>query len=229
MSDASNEWNMNMHISDPSLVASGLTKSIGDRTLWSDICFKLDPGSLTAITGPSGSGKTSLINVLGCLDKPDNGCLDYGGQSWLQLPPRHIRRLYREKISFLFQNYALIDQWNVEANLMLALRSLGIPRRQRKMLVEESLEAVGLQGREDALVYTLSGGEQQRLAIARVIAHRPPVVLADEPTAALDFGNAEIVMAHLRRLSREGSIVVVTTHSPDVSSEADQRIDLTPH
>lgn len=209
-----------------SLTGHGLAKRIGERTLWSDVDLRFAPGTISAITGPSGSGKTTLLNVLGLLERPSAGHLAHGEHSWHHLAPRQVRRLYRDTIAFLFQNYALADQLTVRANLALAVRSLGVPRQRRPERIASALEAVGLTAHDDAPVYTLSGGEQQRVAIARVIAHQPRIVLADEPTAALDPGNAETIVGHLRRLADDGAIVVMTTHDPGLSARADHVVAL---
>ena len=211
---------------EPSLEARGLTKKIGPRMLWQNLDLNFKPGTLTAITGTSGSGKTTLLNTLGLLDKPTSGQLRLEGQELTGLSQKNIRRLYRERIAFLFQNYALVEQWTVRANLNLALRALKTPRKKRSSLIEQTLHAVGLANREDSPVYTLSGGEQQRVAIARVIAHQPKLIFADEPTAALDQDNAQTVFDHLQAFADQGAIVVFTTHDSELGRKADQTLCL---
>lgn len=208
------------------LVGSALTKRIGERTLWHDLDVALDPGSITAITGPSGSGKTTLLNVLGLLEPLTSGVVTYDGRSWSGLSQRSIRGLYRDTIGFLFQNYALVEQWSVQRNLRLVLRAKGVARHQHPGLIAAALAAVGLTGRDSSPVYTLSGGEQQRVAIARLLIHRPHIIFADEPTAALDRDNAEIVLGHLQRFADAGAIIVISTHDQNTVQTVDHRIEL---
>ncbi|KFI53149.1 ATP-binding cassette domain-containing protein [Bifidobacterium callitrichos] len=210
------------------LDAHGLTKGINGRTLWHDLGFHIDPGTITAITGPSGAGKTTLLNAIGLLEPIDRGTIIYGHQRLDRLNRGSIRRLYRETYGFLFQNYALVDQWTVVRNLDLAMSSAGIPRSRRACLASRSLAQVGLTDKRDAKVYTLSGGEQQRVAIARLLTRSPRIVLADEPTAALDPDNVTRVMNLLRGLADQGAMVIMTTHNPDIVSLTDQHITLMP-
>ncbi|MBT1173026.1 ATP-binding cassette domain-containing protein [Bifidobacterium sp. MA2] len=215
--------------SPASLDAAGLTKSINGRILWHDLTFHIDPGTITAITGPSGAGKTTLLNAIGLLEPLDRGIITYGHQRLDRLGRGRIRQLYRNAYGFLFQNYALVDQWTVNRNLDLAMSSAGIPRSQRSRLASYGLDQVGLSDKRNAKVYTLSGGEQQRVAIARLLTRSPRIVLADEPTAALDPDNVSRVMNLLRSLADQGSMVIMTTHNPDIVSLTDQHITLVPN
>lgn len=208
------------------LVGRGLTKHIDGRTLWRGLDVDLEPRTITALTGVSGSGKTTLLNVLGLLDAPSSGELRLGKRRLSGISGKDTRRLYREHFAFLFQNYALVEQWTVRANLELALRSIGVGKRARASRIRDALESVGLGDHEKSRIYTLSGGEQQRVAIARVMVHRPSIVLADEPTAALDPDNAHTVKDHLRRFADDGAVVVLTTHDEHMARDADQTLRL---
>lgn len=198
------------------LDAHGLTKGINGRTLWHDLGFHIDPGTITAITGPSGAGKTTLLNAIGLLEPIDRGAITYGHQRLDRLNRGSIRRLYRETYGFLFQNYALVDQWTVGRNLDLAMSSAGIPRSRRACLASRSLAQVGLADKRDAKVYTLSGGEQQRVAIARALAKRPDIIFADEPTGALDTATGHAIVDMLLAAGKAGASLVVVTHDPNV-------------
>lgn len=208
------------------LSGHGLTKVIDGRTLWRDLDVSFEPGTISSVTGESGSGKTTLLNALGLLEPLTSGSIRLGSQRIDTLKRADVRKLYRDSIGFLFQNYALVEQWNVERNLQLALTSMGVVKAERKIRIRQALEAVGLVGRESSAVYTLSGGEQQRLAIARLMAHRPRVVLADEPTAALDPDNCDKIMRYLRLIADDGAIVVMTTHNPELADRADKEYRL---
>ncbi|MEJ5929041.1 ATP-binding cassette domain-containing protein [Corynebacterium sp. H128] len=203
-----------------------LCKDIGKRALWHDLDLTMQPGTITAITGRSGAGKTTLLNTLGLLEPLTSGTVVYGDQTWSDFSRSRVRKLYRNTVGFLFQNFALVENWSIEKNLNLALASSGTPRRDRPQSLDSALSAVNLTCGLDTPVYTLSGGEQQRVAIARLLLHRPQVVFADEPTSALDTDNATNVTELLRRFADNGAIVVISTHNPDTARASDQLIHL---
>lgn len=211
---------------DTTLHGLGLTKTINEHVIWHDLDVEFNSGSITAITGRSGSGKTTLLNTLGLLEPLTNGTIIYGNTTISRLSPREIRKFYRTTVGFLFQNYALVEQWTVEQNLLLALRSIRVPRLQWRGLIDDALPLVGMEGRQRAHIYELSGGEQQRVAVARLLIHQPKIILADEPTAALDDDNANMVMMQLRHFAEHGTIVIFTTHDDTLAQQADQRYRL---
>ncbi|MFE7116212.1 ABC transporter ATP-binding protein [Streptomyces sp. NPDC057654] len=196
-----------------------LSKSFGPRTLWSGLAFTVARGEILALTGPSGSGKSTLLNCLGLLDEPTSGAIRYESRDITRFRPRAARYYRRDVLGYLFQNYALIDNATVAANLMVAMK----PRRARKGTpsIVEALERVGLAGREKEQVHRLSGGEQQRVALARLIVKQPALVLADEPTGALDHDNATMVVDILRSMSKDGCAVVIATHNDAVRDRCD--------
>ncbi|TQN27562.1 putative ABC transport system ATP-binding protein [Haloactinospora alba] len=195
-----------------------LTKSFGERTLWQGVDLTLPSGRMLALVGPSGSGKTTLLNCLGLLEKPSSGDILHGEKSLTHLGAGGRRRFRKAHLGYLFQNYALMENATVRQNLDLARRD-----RERQA---HALERVGLAGRGGEKVHRMSGGEQQRIALARLMVKQPSLVLADEPTGALDEGNGRMVIDTLRQMAHEGCTVVVATHKEDVRDGCDDAFDV---
>lgn len=208
------------------ITVSNLTKSFHKQPpLWENLSFDVPPHSITALTGPSGSGKSTLLNCIGALEAPDSGSIQVFGTEVTKLGYRKARKYRRDYVGYLFQDYALISDQTVYDNINLAARPNKIfPSKAMLTQVAEVLEQVGLAGYERRQVCELSGGEQQRVAIARLLIRPPKVVLADEPTGALDHDNSLRVIAHLRDLADGGASVVVATHSDLVAGSADQHM-----
>lgn len=208
------------------ITVSNLTKSFHKQPpLWENLSFDVPPYSITALTGPSGSGKSTLLNCIGALETPDSGSIQVFGTEVTKLGYRKARKYRRDYVGYLFQDYALIPDQTVYDNINLAARPNQIfPSKAMLTQVAEVLEQVGLVGYERRQVCELSGGEQQRVAIARLLIRPPKVVLADEPTGALDHDNSLRVIAHLRDLADGGASVVVATHSDLVADSADQNM-----
>ena len=208
------------------ITVSNLTKSFHKQLpLWENLSFDVPPHSVTALTGPSGSGKSTLLNCIGALEAPDSGSIQVFGTEVTKLGYRKARKYRRDYVGYLFQDYALIPDQTVYGNINLAARPNQIfPSKAMLTQVAEVLEQVGLAGYERRQVCELSGGEQQRVAIARLLVRPPKVVLADEPTGALDHDNSLRVIAHLRDLADGGASVVVATHSDLVAGSADQHM-----
>ncbi|MFC4507418.1 MULTISPECIES: ATP-binding cassette domain-containing protein [Streptomyces] len=197
-----------------------LSKSFGPRTLWSDVTFTVSRGEMLSLVGPSGSGKSTLLNCLGLLDVPSGGVIRHEGKDITRFGRREIRRFRRDVLGYLFQNYALIENDTVAANLKVVVE----PRRSSpsgSTAISEALDRVGLAGRENEKIAQLSGGEQQRVALARLIVKQPVLVLADEPTGALDRANAALVVDILRHMSDAGCAVVIATHDDYVRDRCD--------
>lgn len=207
------------HRSRHMIEIADLSKSFGTRTLWSGLGFTVARGELLALVGPSGSGKSTLLNCLGLLDGPTSGAIRHEGRDITGFGPRATRHYRRDVLGYLFQNYGLIESATVAANLEVAIK----PRRARKgtPTVAEALERVGLAGREKEHVHRLSGGEQQRVALARLVVKQPALVLADEPTGALDHDNTTMVVDILRAMSDDGCAVVIATHDDAVRDRCD--------
>jgi putative ABC transport system ATP-binding protein len=197
-----------------------LAKSFGARVLWEDLDLTVEPGRMLALVGSSGSGKTTLLNCMGLLEPPSSGQILFRGTDLVRQGPGRRRRFRRDHLGYLFQNYALIDNATVRANLDVARRRGTRPDHAC------ALERVGLAGRERERVHHLSGGEQQRVALARLMVKRPSLVLADEPTGALDHTNGAMVVDTLRQMSDQGCAVVIATHDPAVRDSCDTAFDV---
>ncbi|MFJ3970926.1 ABC transporter ATP-binding protein [Streptomyces parvus] len=202
----------------------GLSKSFGARTLWSDVSFTIRGGELLALVGPSGSGKSTLLNCIGLLDTPSSGAIHHAGRDVTRFGVRASRLYRRDILGYLFQNYALIENATVQDNLAIVTK----PRRIKSNSPSpaEALERVGLAGFEKETVHRLSGGEQQRVALARLIVKQPALVLADEPTGALDHDNTLMVVDVLRTMSEDGCAVVIATHDDTVRDRCDTVLDV---
>lgn len=184
--------------------------------------LKIDPGTLVMLKGRSGSGKTTLLNIMGGLDLPTEGEVYFGETKINALSDAERTKIRRNQMGFIFQAFALMPLLSAWENVELSLRMAGVPRKQWKDLIEESLDMVGLLKRKDHRPYELSGGEQQRVAIARALVHKPSIILADEPTAELDSKRSmEMIETFKRLIDREGLTVCMTTHDPAIMEVAD--------
>ena len=188
--------------------------------------INIHDGEFVAIMGPSGCGKSTLLNILGMLDTPTAGTYWLDGREVSQLKEDDRTAYRRGKIGFVFQSFNLIEELNVTENVGLPLGYLGIKGEQRRKRVEETLERMGISHRAGHYPNQLSGGQQQRVAIARAVVCKPGLILADEPTGNLDSKNGIEVMELLRELNREGTTVVMVTHSQRDASYADRIINL---
>ena len=183
-------------------------------------------GEYVAIMGPSGSGKSSLMNVLGCLDTPSRGAYTLNGNAVHTLADDELAAIRNREIGFVFQSFYLLPQANAVDNAALPLLYSGVSSGERRLRAVEVLEKVGLGNRRDHRPNELSGGECQRLAIARALVNEPSIILADEPTGNLDSATSEEIMEVLDNLSRQGSTVVVVTHEEDIAAHAERHIRL---
>ena len=187
------------------------------------VSFQVSRGEWVAIMGPSGSGKTTLLNLLGCLDRPTSGTLVVDGTDVAGLSRTELTRFRRGTVGFVFQQFYLVPYLTALENVMLAqyFHSIADQEEARK-----ALERVGLGDRLQHLPSQLSGGEQQRVCIARALINEPKIVLADEPTGNLDKANEDVVMSLFQERHREGYTIVMVTHDPDIGAEADRVIRL---
>src|SRR5690242_67853 len=185
--------------------------------------LNVDPGEWIAIMGPSGSGKSTLVNLIGCLDRPSSGEIWLDGEDVANISASELNRVRAEKIGFVFQQFHLIPYLTAVENVMLAQYFHSMTDEKEAL---EALERVGLKERADHIPSQLSGGEQQRVCIARALINDPRIVLADEPTGNLDAQNEEIVLRLLRELHQQGRTIVMVTHDPVVARLADRRIEL---
>ncbi len=188
-----------------------------------DFSLSVDPGQWIAVMGPSGSGKSTLVNLIGCLDRPTSGEIWLDGENVAELSNTDLNRVRAEKIGFIFQQFHLIPYLTALENVMLAQYFHSMTDEQEAL---DALERVGLKDRAHHVPSQLSGGEQQRVCIARALINDPKIVLADEPTGNLDALNEEIVLRLLRDLHAQGRTIVMVTHDPVVARLADRRIEL---
>lgn len=191
-----------------------------------DVSLDIEDGSFVAIMGPSGCGKSTLLNILGLLDNPSDGKYILDGTDVSSLKEKQRTGLRKGKIGFVFQNFNLIDELTVEENVELPLRYLNVSASERKTRVKEVLERMGISHRAKHFPQQLSGGQQQRAAIARAVIARPELILADEPTGNLDSKNGQEVMDLLTELNREGTTIVMVTHSQHDAGYANRIVKL---
>ncbi len=185
-----------------------------------DINLNVEEGEYVAIMGPSGSGKTTLMNIIGCLDKPTKGEFFLDGRDVLKCKENEMSDLRLKFIGFVFQNFNLLPRQTALDNVSLPLSYAGVPRAKRRAIAAQELERVGLGDRMKFQPNQLSGGQKQRVAIARALVNKPKILLADEPTGALDTKSGEQVMELFQRLNDEGVTVVMITHDPDIAEHA---------
>lgn len=188
--------------------------------------MRVDAGEMVAIMGSSGSGKSTLLNILGLLDAYDGGTYALDGKDMAGLTERRAAELRREMLGFVFQSFNLINFKSAAENVALPLYYQKVPRKERTRRSHELLERVGLLDWADHLPSQMSGGQKQRVAIARALAAKPSVILADEPTGALDSTTSTDVMALLKELNAEGMTMVVVTHESDIASACGRTIRL---
>jgi putative ABC transport system ATP-binding protein len=190
-----------------------------------EISFDIQQGDFVSIMGPSGSGKSTLMNILGCLDKPTSGSYKLDGISVGELNRDQLAEIRNKKIGFVFQQFNLLARTSAAENVELPLMYTDTPSGERHERAMKALLAVGLAGREDHQPSQLSGGQQQRVAIARSLVNDPSIILADEPTGALDSRTSIEIMAIFQRLNREkGITMIVVTHDPDVATYSNRSI-----
>ncbi|WP_142335350.1 putative bacteriocin export ABC transporter, partial [Bacillus toyonensis] len=175
----------------------------------------VNKGEMMAITGQSGTGKSTLLNIVGLLEEPDSGDVIIQGIENAWKSEKKQIELFRYTIGYLFQNYALIDNETVSKNLDVALEYVKLPNKDDKK--KEVLEKVGLLDKLNSKIYQLSGGEQQRIALARLMLKKNDIILADEPTGSLDEVNRDQVLSILKSLNNEGKTILIVTHDPEVS------------
>ena len=184
------------------------------------VSLEITEGEFVAVVGQSGSGKSTMMNVLGCLDIPTRGTYLLDGTDVRELTDKELSHIRNKKIGFIFQQYNLIQSLTVVENVELPLIYQGIGAEQRRELAMQALERVGLAGRSKHKPTQMSGGQQQRVAIARAIATKPPIIMADEPTGALDSHTGREVLEFLQKLNREGSTVILITHDNGIAATA---------
>ncbi len=206
----------------PAIEAVDLEKKYGsgesEQYALKKVNFRVAKGDFVSIIGPSGSGKSTLLNMMGALDRPTNGKIFLDGTDISTLPSSQLAKIRNKKIGFVFQSFNLLNRISVKDNIELPLAISGTPEKQRRKISTRLLGQFGIASKSENKPNQLSGGEQQRVAVARALANDPPIILADEPTGNLDTTNAEIVMEILENLHEQtGKTIVIITHNIELS------------
>ena len=191
-----------------------------------DVSLTVEEGEYVAIMGPSGSGKTTLMNIIGCLDRPTSGTYELAGENVLKLKDRELSDLRLKSIGFVFQSFQLMPRESAVENVALPLSYAGVRKKERRSRATKALERVGLGDRVNFRPTQLSGGQKQRVAIARAMVNHPKILLADEPTGALDSKSGEQIMELFDRLNEEGVTIVMITHDAKIASYAKRVIHI---
>jgi len=197
-----------------------------ETTALDGVDFALHAGEFVAVMGPSGCGKSTLLNIVGLIDNPSSGQFFFGEREISQYSESRLANLRKGNVGFIFQSFNLIDELNVYENVELPLLYQKVSKPQRRNLVREALELVGLSARAKHKPDQLSGGQQQRVAVARAVVGNPKLILADEPTGNLDSKNGEEVLGMLTTLNEQGTTVLMVTHSPTHAARAQRIVNL---
>ncbi|MBS6116223.1 putative bacteriocin export ABC transporter [Thomasclavelia spiroformis] len=200
-----------------------VSKSYGDKNVLNNLSFKIEEGTFNIIMGASGSGKSTILNIIGLLDKATSGDVILFEQKNIRPFSMKAEQMLKNKIGYLFQNFALIENETVANNLKLALENV---RGNKKEKISAALKEVGLEGYENKKIFKCSGGEQQRVAIARLLLKPCELILADEPTGSLDIKNREIVVKLLKNMQEQGKTIIIVSHDSFFEAIADNVIDL---
>jgi putative ABC transport system ATP-binding protein len=212
------------------IVAEHLSKSFGNGAAAvqavHDLNFRIAPGEFVAIMGESGAGKSTLLGMLGAMNAPTAGRLQVDGIDVYALGQDQLADFRREYLGFVFQSFHLVPYLSVIENVMLPLAVSRKGRREKRRLAAEALAQVGLAGKAERLPGEISGGEKERVAVARAIVNEPPVLLADEPTGNLDSGNSREIMRMFQRLNESGITVIMVTHSAECAGHAERILQL---
>lgn len=203
------------------------TYKIGDNEVQAlrGVSFEIKQGEFLAIMGPSGSGKSTCMNMIGCLDRPTSGLIQINGKYTSEMSEKELAVLRNKTIGFVFQQYHLISGMTVLENVMLPLKYQKVDKTSRKKMAEEALKSVGLEQRMNHRPHELSGGQKQRVAIARAMVTSPKILLADEPTGALDSKTGKQVMELFRQINKQkGTTIIIVTHDPRIGASMNRCI-----
>lgn len=212
------------------LQVDALNKSFGSNTVLHNISFEVESGESVALVGPSGCGKSTLLNIIGLLETLDSGAISLEGRAYPSINSKKATLMRRTEINYLFQSFALINDWKVSKNLLLALQYTKLSRQEQERLTRTVLENYGIGEKFDAVVNELSGGEKQRVAIARAMIKPGNLILADEPTGSLDKAMATIVIDSLLDSVRANhKTLLMVTHDMSIAQRCDRIIELPKH
>ncbi|WP_313994446.1 ATP-binding cassette domain-containing protein [Lancefieldella parvula] len=212
------------------LQVDALNKSFGSNTVLHNISFEIESGESVALVGPSGCGKSTLLNIIGLLETLDSGTINLEGRTYPSINSKKATLMRRTEINYLFQSFALINDWKVSKNLLLALQYTKLSKQEQECLIRAALENYGIGEKFDAVVNELSGGEKQRVAIARAMIKPGNLILADEPTGSLDKAMATIVIdSLLDSVHANHKTLLMVTHDMDIAQRCDRIIELPKH
>ncbi|TYQ15886.1 UNVERIFIED_CONTAM: putative ABC transport system ATP-binding protein [Acetivibrio alkalicellulosi] len=192
-----------------------------------NINLKIDEGEFASIMGASGSGKSTLLNIIGCLDEFDSGKYFLENNDITKHKTGKLAKIRNKKFGFIVQHFALIDTYSVYENVQIPLEYAGISRRKRKKIIHETLDRLGILSKINKTPRQLSGGQNQRVAIARALVNNPDIILADEPTGALDKKNGDQLLDIFKELNENGKTIIIVTHDKDVSDKCRRKITIT--
>ena len=208
------------------LTLNNVSKVYGELKALDSVNLSVAEGEWISIMGPSGSGKSTCMNMIGCLDRPTSGILEIGGKETAKMTEKELAVLRNKTIGFVFQQYHLLPNMTVLENVMLPLRYQGVERTKRIALAKEALEHVDMGDRLSHGPNELSGGQKQRVAIARAMVTKPHIILADEPTGALDSKTGAQVLSLFKKINESGTTIVIVTHDPGIGASTDRCIKL---
>lgn len=212
------------------LQVDALNKSFGSNTVLHNISFEIESGESVALVGPSGCGKSTLLNIIGLLETLDSGTINLEGRTDPSINSKKATLMRRTEINYLFQSFALINDWKVSKNLLLALQYTKLSKQEQERLIRTALENYGIGEKFDAVVNELSGGEKQRVAIARAMIKPGNLILADEPTGSLDKAMATIVIdSLLDSVHANHKTLLMVTHDMGIAQRCDRIIELPKH
>ena len=212
------------------LQVDALNKSFGSNTVLHNISFEIQSGESVALVGPSGCGKSTLLNIIGLLETLDSGTINLEGRAYPSINSKKATLMRRTEINYLFQSFALINDWKVSKNLLLALQYTKLSKQEQERLIRTTLENYGIAEKFDAVVNELSGGEKQRVAIARAMIKPGNLILADEPTGSLDKAMATIVIdSLLDSVHANHKTLLMVTHDMGIAQRCDRIIELPKH
>lgn len=211
---------------DAMMEIDNIGKKFNDQYILQNIKLTINKGEMVALVGKSGSGKTTLLNILGLISAPSSGRYKIKGKSINSINSKQAMILRRNTIGYLFQNYGLIDDETVEWNLRLAYAYKKIPKREQELQINQLLNEFQLEGKGKNKVFQLSGGEQQRVALIKLIIRDCEIILADEPTGSLDAGNRDLVMERLKDMNKLGKTIVIVTHDLNVAEKCNRIVEL---
>lgn len=212
------------------LQVDALNKSFGSNTVLHNISFEIESGESVALVGPSGCGKSTLLNIIGLLETLDSGTINLEGRAYPSINSKKATLMRRTEINYLFQSFALINDWKVSKNLLLALQYTKLSKQEQERLIRTALENYGIGEKFDVVVNELSGGEKQRVAIARAMIKPGNLILADEPTGSLDKAMATIVIdSLLDSVHANHKTLLMVTHDMGIAKRCDRIIELPKH